>query len=161
MANYTKPWEPVRQSDVLELVGADETVAQNQLSEAVSFAPASIGSGSGNLTSFVFISSGGDVLTPAGQLLIFSADPGHSTGDDGSGISAAEWENLIGVVDVAAADWSSEDNAAYLAIDDQIIPFHAVSNLYLVWRLTSATSINSDAADDELLKVNIHYTRDS
>ena len=38
------------------------------------------------------------ILTSAGTLLIFSADPGHSSGDTGSGISTAEWETFLGKV---------------------------------------------------------------
>ena len=154
-----KPWDGIRETAVLELVGADEQIDQNELGAAVSFTLPGEPPSSGELLSFTFISSDGDIQTPSGQLLIFDADPGHNAGDDGSGVSAAEWKALIGEIDVGASDWKSEDNAAWLSIKDEIIPFHAVDTLYFVWRHTDATSLNDGAGDDEVLEVNVWYAR--
>jgi len=161
----TAPMFPPLETAVLELIGKDEAVAQNTFGAAVSYTVPGTTPSSGFLLAFTFISSEegtGDILTPAGQLLVFDADPGHSAGDSGSGISTAEWQTLICKIDVSSGEWITEDNAAVVNVRDfQPIPFHRVSTLYFVWRHTSATGFNDAAGDDEVLDVNVWLHKSS
>jgi len=159
------PMFPPRETGILELIGVNEQVDQNEFGAAVSYDIPGLKAGSGYLLAFTFISSEegtGAILTPGGQLLVFDADPGHSAGDDGSGISAAEWQALICVIDVAAGEWTAEDNAAFVNVRDfEPIRFHEVDTLYFVWRHKDATGFNDAAGDDETLKVNCWLQRAS
>ncbi len=155
----TAPMFPPRETGVLELIGTDEVVDQNEFGAAVSYSVTGAKARSGIITAFTFISTEegtGAILLPAGQLLIFDADPGHNAGDDGSGISADEWKTLIAAVDISSGEWTAEDNGAFLNRRDfEAIQFHEVKTLYFVWRHRSATSFNDAAGDDEGLFVNV------
>jgi len=163
MLQLSQPWDPIRETGVIELVGTDEQVDQNEFGAAASFTMPGNQAASGKLVSFMFIATEegtGAIQNSAGQLLIFDADPGHNVGDDGTGISGAEWKALIGVIAVAAGDWTAEDNGGFAYKQSTLpIPFHAVDTLYFVWRHTDATSLNDGAGDDEVLEVNVWYER--
>lgn len=165
MIGVSQPWDPVRESGVLELVGKNEQVDQNEFGAAVSLTMPGTQASSGKLLAFTFIATEegtGAVQDSAGQLLIFDADPGHSAGDDGSGISGAEWKTLIGAVAVASTDWTTEEAGGFAYKQPTLpIPFHEVDTLYFVWRHTDATSLNDGAGDDEVLDVNVWYERAS
>ena len=158
------PRYPILHSGVTELVGKDEQVDQNELAAAVEV---DITSGEGQPVSGEILAvmlyateeGSGAVQDSAGELLIFTADPGHSAGDTGSGISAAEWQTCIGRVKVTASDWSTEDNGGIAYITDTPVPFHNLSSLFLVWYHTDATSLNDAAGDDEVLDVDLWYQR--
>lgn len=159
---YLQPFDAIRETGVLELVGADEQVDQNELGATVSHDLPGEQPASGELLSFTFVATetgSGAVQDSAGELLIFDADPGHSVGDDGSGISAAEWKRCIGRVKVAASDWTIEDNGGVACIVDNPVPFHGVQTLHFVWLHTDATSLNDGAGDNEVLEVNVWYVR--
>jgi len=153
------PMFPPVETGVLELVGANEQVDQNEFGAAVSYDLIAARPMAGALLAVTLLSSEagtGAIQTPAGQLLVFDADPGHSAGDDGSGISAAEWQGLIAAIDVQAVDWTAEDNGAFCNLRNfEPIPFHRLSTLYFVWRHTDAISLNDAAGDDEVLSVNV------
>ena len=158
------PKFPPTETGILELVGTNERVDQNEFGAAVSYdIPSSPTAASGILTAFMLFATEegtGALQNSAGQLLIFDADPGHSAGDDGSGISAAGWKTLIAAIVVSAADWTAEDNGAFCNKRNfKSIRFHEVNTLYFVWRHTDATSLNDNAADDEVLEVNVWYQR--
>ncbi len=161
----TAPMYPPTETGVLELIGTDERVDQNEFGAAVSYTVPGTTASSGYMLMFTLVASEegtGAIPHPAGQLLVFDADPGHSAGDDGSGITAAEWETLIAVVAVADGDWTAEDNAAFCNKRDfEPIPFHEAPILYFVWRHTDATSLNDAAGDDEVLNVNVWFHKTS
>ena len=117
---------------------------------------------SGEILSAVFFSweeGSGAVQTPAGTLLLLSADPAESAGD--TAITAAERVTVLGHVAVAAADWQSDANGASAFIYDQPVPFHNLQTLYAVWFHEDATGLNDNAADDEFLAVQLWYRRDT
>ena len=156
-----KPSYPFETTGVLELVGKDEQIDNGDLSAAVS---ATTIKASVEFTRFMFYmteekADGGDILYPAGYLLIFTADPGHSSGETGSNITAAMWQTCVGIVKVTAGDWMQETNAAVADIKDQLIQVHGCGTLYFVWLHADATSINSVAADDEVLDFQAWYLR--
>ena len=159
----TGPIYPPAETTLLELVGTNEQVDQGDFGASVSFNLPGNEPAAGVLTGFTFISSeegSGSIQTLSGHLLIFDADPGHSAGDVGTGISTAEWQTLIAVVTVETVDWTTETTAAYYnARDFEPIRFHAVNTLYFVWRHTGDTSYNDAAGDDEVLDVNVWYQR--
>lgn len=155
-----QPFDAIKKTSAIELVGADEQLAQNNYADAAE-ASLSLGNstkGSGMILSALLISEGGAILEPTGELLIFSADPGHSL--NASAIAAASLANLIGKVSVGASNWVSDANGAHAWIETAV-PFESASSLFLVFRLTSATSINSAGGDDETLKAVLRYRRDS
>jgi hypothetical protein len=149
---------------VTALVGKDEQVDQNDYGASVALDVSAPGSQptSGEILSFVFISSeegSGSVQTPAGKLIFLDADPAVSAGD--TGITTAEHLTVLGIVDVAAGDWHSDANGATAYIYDTPVPFHHLTTVYAVWFHSDATSYNDAAGDDERLRFNAWYRRDS
>jgi hypothetical protein len=156
----TMPFDKIRESGVMELVGINEQVDQNDYSGSVSFNLPGTQPASGLLLSFAFYATEdgtGAVQDSAGELLIFDADPNPTSGD--TALTAAEWVTCLGRITVNAANWTTDANGGVAYIDDHQIPFHGVQTLYFVWFHTDATSLNDGAGDDEQLEVNIWYQR--
>ena len=154
------PQRPVLHTGVLELVGADERVDQNELGVAVSASIDGGNTSSGVILAAAFYateSGTGAIQDSAGELLVFTADPGHSVGDDGSGVSGAEWKTCIASIAVATTDWVTEDNGGIAHICSDPIPFYGLATLYFVWHHTDATSLNDGAGDNEVLDVDVYY----
>jgi hypothetical protein len=149
----------IQESGVLELVGKNEEVNTDDYGASVAL---TIGTSacSGELYEFVFIATeegDGAVQDSAGWLLIFDADPATTAGD--TSITAAERKTLIGQVEVTADDWITDANGGSAYIYDQVVSFHAVTSLYLVWFHTDDTDLNDEAGNDEVLEVEIKYRR--
>lgn len=147
----------VFETGVTELVGKDEKVDQNDYGGSV---PITV-HGSGELLSFLFIATeegDGAVQDSAGTLFILDADPAVSAGD--TALALAEHQSVIGKVDVAAGDWSTDANGGTAFECCQPVPFHEAENLWLVWLQTDATGLNDVAGDDEVLEVNIWFRLD-
>jgi len=151
-----QPFEGIRELGLTELIGINEQVDQNDYSASVDV---DISPGpqpaSGVIHQWMFYQtedSGGAILSPAGTLYVLDADPAVSNGD--TAITAAEWVTVLGTVDLLAADWTTDANGSVAVIKDQPVWFHALSTLYFTFKLTSATSINSAAGDDEQLEFN-------
>lgn len=154
-----KPFAPIRETGVLELVGADEEVNTDDYGGSVS-ADVSTGSqpSSGLIIAAMFVATEegtGDVQDSAGRLLIFDADPNPTVGD--TALVAAEHKTKIGEIEVAAADWQTDTGGGHVYYADLQIPYHAVSTLYFVWFHEDATDLNDAAGDDEVLEVNLWY----
>jgi hypothetical protein len=159
---HTLPMYPITHLGITNLVAKDEQIDQGDHSAAVSVDLPGDRPISGELLSFMFHAAetgSGALLPSAGELLVFTADPEHSSGDVGTGITAAEWQTCIGRVKVAATDWTEESLACFAYIPDQPVPFYDAETLYFVWRHTDATSINSAAGDDETLDFDATYLR--
>ena len=161
---HTLPQYGIQHIGVTELVGKDEALTQNTLGAEVAITLANITGVpvSGEFLSFIFYATeegSGAVQDSAGELLIFTSAPSITAGNDGSNVSAAEWQTCIGRIKVSASDWTTEDNGAVAYICDKPVPFHDVSTLYLVWYHTDATSLNDAAGDDEVLDVDAWYLR--
>jgi len=162
MTGYIQPIGGVQELGLTELIGINEQVDQNDYSGSVSVDVSGPNSTpvSGVIEQFTFYQTeddGGAMLSPAGTLFILDADPAVSSGD--TALAAAEWPTVIGQVDVTAVDWSADANGSSATITDTPIWFHGLATLYFVFKLTSATSINSAADDDEQLEVNGWYVR--
>jgi len=140
-------------SGVLELVGVDEQVDQNDYGGAVSFTlPRE--SSSGEILGIAIISTedgSGSVLEPTGKLFVFDADPSISTGD--TSIAQASYAFLVGVIDIASGDWVADDNGAIAYLTDIPIAFAGAKTLWFAFLNTLATSINSAAGDDEQIEM--------
>lgn len=166
MPILTKPYSAILEAGITALVGIDERVDQNDYGASVEIA---LGQSdvtdepvSGEILSFLFVSSEegtGSVQTPAGKLLLLDADPAVSAGD--TAITTAEHLTVLGVVDVTADDWHSDANGAVAFIHDVPVPFHDMASIFAVWFHSDATSYNDGAGDDERLRVNFWYRRDS
>jgi len=159
----TSPHWQICETDLVELVGADEQVDQNDYGGSVAV---TLGDGvrpcSGELLSFALFSTetgSGAVQTPAGILLILDADPATTAGD--TAITAAERVTILGHVAVAATDWQSDANGGSAFVYNQPIPFHNLQTLYFLWVHEDATSLNDGAGDDEILQAKAWYRRDS
>jgi hypothetical protein len=141
----------IKVTELIELVGADELLAQNQYSDEVAAAI----SGSGEIVQAIFYSTGGDELQVEGRLLIFDTAPTIDLGD--TTLTVAEHKTLCGRIPVATANYGADAGGAIAVKDDIHVVFHQVTNLYLAFFLTSATSINSAAGDNEVLQVRLWY----
>jgi len=151
-----KPFDGIRELGLTELVGVDEQVDQNDYSGsvAIDISPAPTPA-SGVIQQWMFYQTEdgtGAILSPAGTLYVLDADPDVSSGD--TSLTAAEWVTIVGEIDVEAGDWSADANGSIAVIKDQPLWFHSLSTLYFVFKLTSATSINSAAGDNEQLEFN-------
>jgi hypothetical protein len=156
----TAPLYHIAEIEVTDLVGKNDQVDQNDYGASVAI---SLGTQpvSGEFLGFTFISSeegSGSVQTPAGRLILLDADPAVTAGD--TAITTAEHLTVVGIVEVAAADWHSDANGALAYVCTTPIAFHALSTLYAVWFHTDATSYNDAAGDDERLRFNAWYRRD-
>ena len=154
--NRTRPAWPIQEIGLTELVGINEQVDQNDFSGSVQV---SMG-GSGYLTKFIFYQtedSGGALLSAEGTLFIFDTNPSVASGD--TTLTAAEWITCIGKVPLVAADWLGDTGNGQVAYVEALVPYHESPNLWFVFKLTSATSINSAAGDDEQLEFNAWYER--
>ena len=141
------------ESGVTELVGADEQVDQNDYGAHVTLNL----KGSGEILSACFLSVGGDILQVSGKLMIFNASVSVAAGD--TSITTTERAELIGMIEVSSSGWQADANGASQSILVQPIPYDT-NDLYLVWFHESATSINSDGQDEEVLSVNLLYRLD-
>ena len=156
----TKPYMPIVELGLTELIGINEQVDQNDDggSVAISFDIPT----SGEILNALFVATedgSGAVQTPAGTLLIFDANPAITAGD--TALAAGTWEKLIGMITIAASDWKSDTAGAAAYVCDTPICFHDVTALYLAWLHEDATSFNDAVGDDEQLEVNLWIRRDS
>jgi len=151
-----KPFDGIRELGLTELIGINEQVDQNDYSASVEV-DVSPGSNpaSGVIHQWMFYQTedgSGAILSPAGTLFILDADPAVANGD--TALAAAEWVTVVGTVDVLAGDWITDANGSVAVIKDQPVYFHDVDSLFFTFKLTSSTSINSAAGDDEQLEFN-------
>ncbi len=151
------PFAPITEIPVTEIIGIDEQVDQFEYSAATELAFGSTVSGE-LLNATVPISG---LLTEAGTLLIFDADPSVSLAD--ANLATASWALAIGKVDIAAGDWYEEDSGGTGAVATfaEPIAFHAVSSLWIVYYHEGATQWNSLAGDNESLSFQAELRLDS
>ena len=160
-----KPFSAILEAGLTALIGKDEQVDQNDYGASVAIDVSAPGSqpASGEILSFAFYSTeegSGAVQTPDGYLILMDANPAVTAGD--TAITAAEHVTILGIVTVESADFIVSDaNGATAYIYDTPVPFHHLATLYAVWFHASATSYNDAAGDDERLRFNCWYRRDS
>ena len=148
---------PVVELGVTELIGINEAVSASQYSASVAVTL----SGMGQMVKVCLVATeddSGAVFTPAGDLMVFDADPAIATDD--ADITNAERLTVLAVMTFLGADWQSDANGA---INCQAVTevYHTPS-LFVVWHsATGETQWNSAAGDDEQLEVNIWYRRDT
>lgn len=156
------PLAAMAEFGVTELIGTNESVAQNRY--CASAAVALGGTYSGEILSIGLFASEdgtGAIITEAGRLLFFDADPTVSTND--ANLAAADWPTLIAAVDIAAGDWLEEAAGGLGSMVSKAVavPFHALSTIYVAYYHQGATTWNDAAGDDEQLELNCWYRRDS
>jgi len=160
MSFLQQPFHPIIEAGLTELIGINEQVDQNDYSGSVEVSlPYTM---SGEILSVMFYSTedgSGSVQSPEGWLYILDADPAIASGD--TAMTAAERVTVLGRVKLESDDWETDANGGTAFIFDTPIPFHQLSSLFLVFKLTSATSLNDAAGDDEQLEVNLWIRRDS
>lgn len=151
---------PVKEVGVAELVGVNDNVAQNEFTNT---ADLTVGGGAGNPQSgliqavalYSTVDGTGAVIEPLGDLLFLDADPNVSAGD--TALAAAEWPTVIGHVAIASGEWVVDAAGGIAYVADLQLPFHALSTIYAVMLMTSATEINSAGGDDEQLELNVWF----
>jgi hypothetical protein len=156
----TQPFEAIQEGGVTELIGINEKVDQNDYSGSVEVALQA--RCSGEILAVMFYSTedgSGSVQSPEGWLYVLDADPAIASGD--TAMTAAERVTVLGRVKLEAADWETDANGGTAYIYDTPIPFHNCTSLFFAFKLTSATSLNDGAGDDEQLEFNFWYRRDS
>lgn len=158
---HTKPFSPIRESGMTELIGVDEQVDQNDYSGSVAVSllvgvdPSPV---SGIIRGLTFVSAGGAILQSTGTLFILDADPAVASGD--TAMTAAEHATVIGSVTLAGSNWVADANGATAHVSAEI-PFHDLTAIYLVYKHTLATAYNSAGGDNEYLNVNLWYEQAS
>lgn len=155
-----QPFSAMLEGGLTELVGINEQVDQNDYSGSVGVSLG--GTYSGEILSVAFYATEdgtGAVQDSAGILYVLDADPSIASGD--TAMSAAARVTVIGKIAIGAADWDTDANGGLAYICNQPIPFHALANLYFVWKHLDATSLNDAAGDDEQLEFNFWWKRES
>ena len=156
-----KPFDGIRETDLIELVGVNHEVNTSDFGTSVVFdVSLETKPVSGEFLSFAFIateSGSGGVQDSQGELLILDADPALTFGD--TALTAAQWKTVVGRVKITAADWTTDGGGGIAYVTDQPVPFQDVDNLWFVWFHTDAQDLNDVAGDDELLQVNARYVR--
>jgi len=156
----TQPFVGISEAGLTEIIGADEQVDQNDYSASVGIALG--GTYSGEILSiglYTTEDNAGDIRTPDGVLYFLDADPATTAGD--TSITAGERVTILGKVAVANGEWDSDANGGFWYTCVDPIPFHALSTICVLFKLTSATSFNDGGTDDERLKMNFWYRRES
>lgn len=162
MAELVRPWQPIKELGVTELIGVDEKVDQNDYSGSVSVDLPGKNPVSGEILSILMISTEdgtGAVQAIDGELFILDADPAVVSGD--TALAAAEWPTVLGSVAITNTDFVGDTAGKVNYITNVQIPFHSLTALYFVLLLTSATAVNSDAADNEQIEFNAWYRQES
>jgi hypothetical protein len=156
----TQPFSAILEGGLTELVGINEQVDQNDYSGSIGVSLG--GTYSGEILSIGLYATEdgtGAVQDSAGILYVFDADPTITSGD--TSMTAAERVTILGKIAVGALDWDVDANGGFAYITTYPIPFHAVANLYFVWKHLDATALNDAAGDDEQLEFNFWYRRES
>jgi len=159
----------IYETGITALIGADDTAVSAQdysaTADVTMTTERARGAGvSGEILSFLLVASEsgtGAILTPAGWIYIFDADPNTTSGDTALAAAGAEHKTIVGMIRIEQGDWDEDANgaAAYNAI---AIPFHEVTTLHVVFRPDAGeTEINSAAGDDEMFDFNFWYRRDT
>jgi hypothetical protein len=160
MSMLIMPFSAIQEAGVTELIGVDEKVDQNDYCGSVAITLAALCSGEILSVCFYSTEDGtGGVQQCEGWLYFFDANPAIASGD--TTITAAARVTVLGRVKLESTDWEADTNGATAYIYDTPVPFHSLSTIYVAFKLTSATSLNDAAGDDEQLEVNFWYRRDS
>jgi len=160
IVNKGQTRKDILEGGLTELVGINEEVNTSDYSGSIGVALA--GTYSGEILSVAFYATEdgtGAVQDSAGVLYVLDANPNVASG--ATAMTAAAWVTVLGKVIVTAADWKVDANGGCAFIYEQPVPFHSLATLYFVWFQTDATSLNDAAGDDEVLRFDFWYRRDS
>jgi hypothetical protein len=164
----TQPFATIYETGLVTLIGINDQVDQNDYGPSVQLDLVTACGArvsfpiSGEILQVTLISTesgSGAVNAPNGVLFFLDADPAIAAGD--TTMTAAERATVIGQIEVETADWKSDANGASATIYAKPVAFHALSSLYAVWLQEHATAYNDAAGDDELLRLNAWFRRDS
>lgn len=161
MSDLVRPWQPIKELGLTEIVGVDEQVAQNEFAGSFSVDLPGKNPISGEFLSWAIYSTGGDELAIDANLFLLDADPAVAVGD--TAMTVAEWKTVLAEVPIVNSAFAGSSAAAgnFWYTDDERVPFHALKTLYFALLLTSATTINSAGGDNELIQLNAWYRQES
>jgi len=155
----TVPRKHLLASGIKNLIGADDQVDQNDYSNSVAIKVSDGDSHSVEVLDILLVFSetgSGAIISEDGVLMFFDANPEVSAGDTALAAAGAEHKTLIGQVAIAAADWVADASGG--AVTKEVaIARHNGDFIYAVYKHTGATTINSDAGDDEMLDLNVWW----
>ncbi len=155
-----KPFQaPTQIADAVELIGANESVANDNYTKTVTAAFS--GTVAGDITGLALIAAvkaggTGGVIAPVGKLYVFDSDPQTNADDSALAANGAEHKTALAVVDVDVADGDSDANGAAWWQPVRI-RHQALANLYVVFRNLSGSAYNDGAGDDEELYLSVWH----
>ena len=162
------PFAAIIETGLTQIIGInDAAMTQNEYSSTATLSLG--GTYSGEILGFTLSSLTSDASSPitgavqegTGTVYFFDATPATTSGDTALAAAGAEHNTVIGIIKIAAADWDSDASGAVVH-KTVAIPFHALANIYCVYRTTdSVATWNSAAGDDERLNINMWFRRDS
>ncbi len=157
------PFAAITETGITQIIGInDAEMTQNEYSSTADLSLG--GTFSGEILGFILSSleSGtGAVNEGSGEVFFFDADPDTTSGNTTLAAAGAEHNTVIGMIKIAAGEWSSDANGGVVQ-KTVAIPFHALATIFCVYRTTGAgTTWNTDAAHDERLNINMWFRRDS
>jgi len=159
----SKPWDGIRETGLKTLISKDNAVAQYDYGPSVSITLEGVQPSSGKILAVALYASetgSGAIITEAGRLFIFDANPAVANGD--ANLVVGEWPTIVATITIAASDWIEENASGAGSMVYKVgteYPFHAVQTLYAVYYHEGTTTINSAAGDEETLKLNLWYER--
>ncbi len=151
---------PYLETGIAELIGINDNIGQDKFSKSIELdiSPQGGEARSGEIDQlgiYMTLDGTGAMFSPAGSFIFLDADPEHAVA--AVALDAAEWLTVLGVVTVVTADYISDANGAHAFKTDISIRFHPLTSIYLTFLYTDATAINSLAADDEQMEINMWW----
>jgi hypothetical protein len=154
----------ILETPVIELVGVDEALGQDNYSASVEVPIEANLLASGEIMSITLIQTvvspgTGSLLQPEGKLIIFGGEVTILADADALAVGGGDHRKVVGFQNFAAGNYLPGNNG-HVAFVETAIPFPAVKSLWLSFFLTSATGLNDGEDDDELLECILRYRRD-
>jgi len=158
-------------SSYVTLIGQDTQIAQNKFtaSVAVTVSPelaSELLIAGIQLTQDYAGGAGGVNLTAAGTLYFFNADPAIAAGTAIDGLTAAQVAKIVSQQAVVAGDWVdlattltsyAHIGAVQLGAATGELKLPYLSTVWVAFLYTGATTFNSAAGDQEVLKIRLLY----
>lgn len=156
----------VKVTNWVELIGGDETVAQNKFGGSVVVPDLQPVGQSLRIIKALLLhtwdaDATGTNLTPAGNIIIFERDPSIAVGTAQDGLTNGIARTILSTIAVTAASWKTRGTEVAVASLDTLsflyVPLPALRDIYVAFEYTGATSFNSAAGDEETLEVKFLY----
>lgn len=155
----TKTAREIFEAGLIDVMGANDSMPSGTYSDTfyMDLKPTQSGEVE-SVTLYTTHTGTGAIHDLAGTLLFFDDAPQIS-----GSMSALTWEArqmVLGQVAIASTDWTVDASGASVSKHlAGLMPFHQLDRLYMAFRNEDGDGFNSDADDNEILKVNLWYAR--